>query len=242
MKKLFFYITILSCCALTSCDTESTAGVSDVTYYPVFDLTGGEDYFLPEGQQYTEPGVVATEEGEPVDVSTSFGDGVFKGGSLQDDMPAPDIYHVYYSAINRDGFEGTAARTVVVSDKGDLVNDLSGVYRSTIVRDGVESAQYEDLKYVLIWPVDENTYEISDVVGGYYMYGRGYGINYSGPGMTITVNGPGSYTFGEPVGVGNFGGNAEVTGMTVDADANTIDLSVAWEGYDFEIHLDQVQY
>ena len=80
-----------------------------------------------------------------------------------------DIYSVIYSAENQDGYAATASRSVIVADNGDLKTDLSGLYRATIERNG--SLRFTDhLEYVLIWKVDDNTYQISDAIGGYYMF------------------------------------------------------------------------
>ena len=46
MKKIILYVTILSCCVFTSCETDDTAGVSDVTNYAVFDLSGPSEVLL----------------------------------------------------------------------------------------------------------------------------------------------------------------------------------------------------
>ena len=241
MKKIILYVTILSCCVFTSCETDDTAGVSDVTNYAVFDLSGPSEVLLHKGEDYTEPGAAATEAGEPVDVTSSFSSGLFRGGSFDDGMT--DIYSVIYSAVNQDGYAATASRSVIVADNGDLKTDLSGLYRATIERNG--SLRFTDLEYVLIWQVDDNTYQISDAIGGYYMFGAGYGINYAAQGMTITVNGENDFTFGDPIPVGAFGGSLAMKEMTVDPAAKTIDFTSDWNPsypYVFKVHLEQVQF
>lgn len=243
MKKIILYLTIISCGVFTSCETDDTAGVSQVTNYAVFDLAGPQEIFLHKGEEYVEPGATATEAGEPVDVSVS-GTGIFRGGDFNTDVS--DFYNLTYSAVNKDGFVASASRTVVVAHNGDLKTDISGLYRSTIVRDGNADPQYADLEYILIWQNADGTFSMNDVTGGYYWLGRGYGLAYAGPGGKITVNGENDFSYGPAVGVGAFGGSAVISDMSTDAAAKTIDFNTTWDvgssHYVFAVHLEQVQF
>ncbi|MDT0643761.1 DUF5012 domain-containing protein [Zunongwangia sp. F363] len=239
MKKIFLILNILALGMCASCDTEDTAGVSRITNFAVFNLEGDQEILLEKGEEYVEPGATAEEAGEPVEVSASSS-GVFRGGELDTDVA--DIYNVFYTAVNQDGYEASATRTVVVADNGDLVEDISGLYRSTVVRDGTADPQYANMEYVLIWEKSDGTFEISDGIGGYYMFGRNYGVTYAARGATVTVNGLNDYSFGPAFSVGAFGGSAEITEMTVDPDAGTIDFTTVWDaGYSFAVHLEQVE-
>lgn len=240
MKKLILYITILAAPIFYSCQTEDTGDVSKVTNYAVFTLSGEDLILLHKGEEYVEPGATAEEAGEPVDVTVTSS-GRFKGGSL--DTNTPDIYDVYYTAVNQDGFEANATRTVIVADNGDLMTDIGGLYISTVVRDGDSNPQYANMKYIFIWEKSNGTFELSDGIGGYYDIGRGYGPNYAARGATVTVNAPGDFSFGPSFGVGNFGGNAEITKMTTNPNTKTIDFTTEWDaGYTFDVHLEQVQF
>lgn len=236
MKNILLYIAVIGCFVFTSCETEDTEDVSQITNFAVFNLEGEDEIILETGEEYVEPGASALEAGEAVEVSTSTS-GLFRGGEL--DVTVPDVYSVNYSAVNKDGFVATASRTVIVAENGDLVTDLSGLYRSTVTRNGTKGSPIE---YVLIWEKSPGVYQISDAIGGYYMYGRGYGLSYAAQGLEITVNGPGSYSFNDPIGVGAFGGDLTVTELTTDPVNKTMTLTTDWSfGYVFKVELEQVE-
>lgn len=247
MKQLGVYIAIFSTVFLfSSCEKEkSSEGVSRVTDYPVFEFTGDELMFHPQGTAFVEPGVTATEGGAQLDVEEST-IGVFNGYSGADvDGNTADHYVKSYSAENKDGFKGSATRDVWVATTGDLVNSIEGVYTSTVVRNGSASAQYTDMGYILIWANSDGTYSISDGIGGYYDIGRGYGYAYAATGVIITANdiATNSFTFNNPFGVGAFGGVANMKDMMVDAAAKTVSFTTDWDaGYTFEVTLTQVQF
>jgi hypothetical protein len=82
---------------------ERTVIVED-TIAPVITLVGANPYTVERGTTYTDPGATA-DTGETVTVNTS---------SLN--MAVNDTYTVTYSSIDASGNEGTASRTVIVSD------------------------------------------------------------------------------------------------------------------------------
>lgn len=244
MKNTFRYLGLMVCTAalLTGCEAESTADISDVTNFAVFELTGSDEILLQKGEEYVEPGATAEEAGEPVDVSTTISKGWFRGNTFDTDIP--DFYTVSYSAVNQDGFEATAGRTIIVAENGDLVEDISGLYRSSIVRNGATNPNQQGIEYVLIWEKEPGVYGISDAIGGWYMYGTNYGIGYAAQGATITKSGPNSFSSTSTVPVGAFGGEAKITAITTNPQAKTIDITTNWAtyGYVFEVHLEQVQF
>jgi hypothetical protein len=121
MKKIFIYISIVA--SLIGCDNDlETEGLSRITYYPTFELTGGDLYFHTVGTAYTEPGIKVTEEGAPIDFSTD--------GTV--DVTTPGFNIISYSAINKDGFQGTATRTVVVKEDNVPELDLEGAWTSNL--------------------------------------------------------------------------------------------------------------
>lgn len=242
MKKLYIYtLGFLALILMQSCNVESTGNVSKITEFAEIKLAGDNEVLLSKGDAYVEPGATATAAGVSVDVTTAS-TGLFRGGTL--DPNIPDIYTLSYSAFNADGFEATAARKVIVADTGDLVTDLSGLYRSTVLRNGTGGANYTDMEYVLIWKKADGTFQFSDGIGAWYLYGRALGIGYAATGATVKVNGLNDYTFGPAFSVSTFGGVAKMTEMTVDPAAKTIDLTTEWDAgpYTFKIHLDQVQF
>jgi len=98
------------------------------------------------------------------------------------------------------------------------------------------------MEYVYIIKTGENTYQRSDVIGRYYDLGREYGTAYAGTGATVTANNiaANDFSFGDPVPVGAFGGEGEITSMTVNAAEQTITYNVEWDVYTFKIILKQV--
>lgn len=239
-------ITLLSV-FLLSCERElDTEGVTKkITYYPVFVLEGDEVVVVQAGENFTLPGAVATEQGAEIPVTTNISGTYFAGGVDEIDTSVPDIYNVSYSATNVDGYSGSATRTVMVlPPTGDLVTSIEGTYLSTSLRTPAAAGNYVDLDYVYIIKTGANTYQISDILGGYYDLGRGFGPAYAGTGATITATSipTNTFTFGGPVGVGAFGGAAQITSMEVNAVAKTVKYTVTWDaGYTFAITLKQVQ-
>jgi hypothetical protein len=248
MKKTGYKIltiALLSAFAL-GCERElDTLGVTKkITYYPVFELEGDEVIVVNAGEAFTLPGATATEQGSEIPVSTKIAGTYFEGGVDEIDTTVPDIYNVTYSATNVDGYSGSATRTVlVVPPTGDLVTSIEGTYLATSLRTPAAAGNYTDMEYVYIIKTGANTYQISDILGGYYDLGRGFGPAYAGTGAVITANNiaTNSFTFGEPIGVGAFGGAAEITSMEVNAATKTIKYNVTWDaGYTFAITLKQV--
>ncbi len=239
MKKIIL-ISIFSCFLFTACETSDTEGVSDVTDFAVFTVSGPDEILLPLGEPYVDPGATAEEAGASVDVKTTSA-GLYRGGAL--DTNVADKYQLSYSAVNQDGFVANAGRTVIVYGKGDLVTDLSGLYICTVLRDGTGGPAYTDIKYILIWKNADGTFQISDGIGAYYDKGRGYGIAYIAPGAKVTVNGLDNYGLGPNFTVSSFGGVAKLTSFTADPVAKTIDFTTDWDAgpYAFAVHLEQVQ-
>lgn len=238
-------ITLLSV-LLFSCERElDTEGVTKkITYYPVFELEGEEEIVIQAGEDFTLPGAVATEQGAEIPVTTSIAGTYFAGAVDEIDTTVPDIYSVSYSATNVDGYSGSATRSVVVlPPTGDLVTSLEGKYLSTTLRTPAAAGNYTDLDYLYVIKTGASTYQISDIIGGYYDLGRSLGPGYAGTGAVITANNivANDFTFSGPVGVGAFGGAATITSMEVNAVNKTIKYNVTWDaGYTFAITLKQV--
>ncbi len=248
MKKIFkiiylLLLPIIFIAVTTSCEREKESeGISRITYFPDFKMSGDEVIVLNKGDNFTDPGIKAYENGVEIPVkSTVIGD-YFPASSL--DVNTPNKYIITYLATNKDGFDGTAQRIVYVISTGDLINNIEGLYTSTVVRNGVQSPQYQDLKYIMIRKSGDNVYEISDAIGGYYDLGRKYGADYRATGAQITANNIATNDFdlGPSFGVGAFGGVATITSFTVDASNKTITFVTEWDaGYTFEVTLTQVQ-
>lgn len=119
MKKIFIYISIVA--SLMGCNNDlETEGLSRITYYPTFELTGGDLVLYKVGETYTEPGIKVTEGGANIDFTTT--------GAV--DTSTPGFYPITYSALNKDGFPGTATRTVVVLEDNLPELDIEGGWTS----------------------------------------------------------------------------------------------------------------
>lgn len=244
IAKLFVATLLLgSLFTLSSCDNEpSASNISRVTYFPNFEYEGGDLNFVQCGSSYSLPPIKATENGVELPVSTTI-TGVFSGAN-EFNIDNADKYEITSSATNADGFDGTVTRTVWVVCNGDLTSSIEGLYTSTVVRNGALTPQYTDMKYVLIRKVGEDTYELSDAIGGYYAIGRLYGNAYNATGMTVKVNNlqANDFTFGGPVGVGAFGGSLSMVTMNVNPETRQIYFESDWDqGFYFAVTLTQVE-
>lgn len=128
-----------------SCTEENPIG-SEITYYPNFEIIGGEIMNLEIGDVYTEPGVIATTDQGELDVTISGNVDTSKAG----------VYTLTYSATNNDGFDGSTKRTVVVFDDFASIaqNDLSGNY----------SASWGSGRPVVITKISDGFYKIDDLL------------------------------------------------------------------------------
>lgn len=244
--KTFNLIIILGALFLASCENDPGIDPSKETFLPKIELIGSDDVSLPCGStSFTDPGVNASENGAAVTPTVTITPRYF--GSSQ--INGADVYDISYVAINVDNIPGATFRTVSIYPcNGDMVTNIEGVYSSTVVRTSAAGAvltgpQYTNMKYVLIKKSGANTYQISDVIGGWYEFGRALGPAYSAPGATITANNiaANDFTYGDAATVGGFGGAASLTGFTVDAGAKQIVMSSSWEaGFKFVATLTQV--
>ena len=105
--------------SLTSCDKD-TEGLTDVTYYPVITLEGG-DVLLNLGENYVDPGYSADLGGEDVTSQVVVNDNI--------DNSSIGLYQVTYTVTNADGFSATATRNVIVYDSSVTLS-MAGVYET----------------------------------------------------------------------------------------------------------------
>jgi len=242
MKKIIVILLMASGLIFTACDNApETANVSRVTNYPNFTVHGDEVIYVLKGQTYVDPGVTVTENGIEIPYEVSIS-GDYRGGDSID-TNIVDVYHVSYSAVNQDGFSGSASRTVIVYENSDLTTSIAGLYKSTVVRNGASLAQYQNMEYILVWSNTDGTYSMSDGIGGYYAIGRGYGVGYAAGPVTITANdiATNNYAPIPSFGVGDFGGNAVMDGLTADPGANTLSFTTVWDsGFTFVVTMTKI--
>jgi len=237
--RIIYLITAILAFTFTGCEKKYDE-LYRITYYPNFEMTGSDVIFNTFGTNFSDPGIKASEAGKDIPVTTTVSGDFFGGASFNANTTERYLYS--YSATNSDGYSASTSRLVYNINNGDLTNSLEGLYTATVVRNKVVSAQYTNLKYVLIAKTGANTYKLSDAIGGYYDIGRAYGAAYRAPGMTVTSTDiPGNaFTFGSAE-VGSFGGAVTMKSMTVDAANKTINFECSWNVYTFVITLKQVQ-
>ena len=186
MKKNIFYIMLLlltSAATFTSCDDDSSAGVTRITYYPVLTLQGDATMLVDKGSAFTDPGCAAEMNGE--DVSSQ----VVVSGTVN--TAKSGVYTLTYSAVNADGFSASTTRTVIVTDPNDAREGVFTSYGANSTREynGALTpfgANFE----VVITNNDDGTYHVSDLLGGWYSQRAGYGNNYNMVGdVTIAEDG-----------------------------------------------------
>lgn len=211
---------MLAAAGLQGCNSDlETEGLSTITYFPEFQLEGDNFYLIEEGADFVEPGITVLEQGAEIPFTAVYR-GRYSGYSGTTIGTEPDQYFLTYNAVNKDGFAGTASRTIAAITTGDLTTSLEGAYWSNPVR--ITGLSYAP-SLVLIWQTAPDKYEISCSVGGFYADGRGDGDVSLSRGGTITVNNlaTNDFTF-TPGFIDNFGLAVGITSMTVDAATKTI--------------------
>jgi hypothetical protein len=230
-KYLYIFLVIFSLFLQYGCERELTSeGVSRTTTYAVVTIGGDNPTFLAVGEAYTEPGAT-TNTGDPVTISGTV------------DVNTPGVYTVSYSATNIDGFTNSVNRTVYVSNTGDLVSSIEGLYTATVVR--VDPAEtWDGLQFIRIWNVGGNDYELSHGLGGFYALGRAYGYDYAAQGAIITANNIplNDFAYADAL-IPGFGLPVTLSNLIVDAGTKTITFTADIPGYyTFNITLVQYEY
>ena len=174
MKNRFLLFMILASTAvsLSSCEKE-TEGKTRTTYYPTITLDGNSTVYVNKGAQYVEPGYKSYLNGEDVTSNVTVQSNVNTNKS--------GVYKVNYITMqNEDGFDASASRNVVVLDFSDAVEGIYAVNSAVSYRDykGTIAAFKGDFEILLIGNGD-GTYEVSDLFGGWYDQGAGYGSSYA---------------------------------------------------------------
>lgn len=183
-KLLYLMVFALATVSLASCDDESTAGLTRITYYPELTMEGPATVYVDKGTTFTDPGYSAILDGEDVTDQVQVNSNV--------NMAASGVYSISYAVTNDDGFSSTASRTVVVTDPNDPIEGIYDTdpnsYRSY---NGV--TPYGASYVILIFNNGDGTYTLQDMLGGWYWYRANYGTDYALEGI-ISVPGDGTFT------------------------------------------------
>lgn len=246
-RKLIYILLAALFIPFSGCQKEYE-DESRITYFPLFEMDGESEVIHTVGEPYTDGSVTATEEGKPLQVSVQvIGDVTGYSGTTVN-VDVIDKYSITYSATNADGYVGTSTRTVYIAPPtGDLVTSLEGIYLSSVQRTPSFAVipQYTGLKYIYVWKTEDNKFEISCALGGYYFIGRNYGYGFAFQGALITPNNipANDFTISKAASP-DFGNVADITDFKVDAVNKRITFTSTadFDNGVFHIQLEQVQY
>lgn len=167
-------VFVLFIAGLSSCEDETTAGFTEITYYPTLQVLGEPVVIAPLGVPYVDAGVKAMLQGEDVSSQVKTTSNV--------DSNVGGVYSVSYLITNKDGYSRTASRTVYVADTTPSVISTgmhtvaTGTNRFAI-KTGV-TVKYAGYP-ILILQTAPGVFYISDFMGGYYDKRAGYGSAYA---------------------------------------------------------------
>jgi hypothetical protein len=225
MKKNIFFAMMLALVSfvLTSCGDLESEGLSRFTYYPVLELQGGDYMVVDKGSTFQDPGFTATLNGEDVSSQVAVSSNVNTAKS--------GVYSVVYSIKNSDGITANAKRTVVVLDPNSAVEGFyltqADSYR---LRQGAQVAYGKEFE-ILIIDNGDGSYDVDDMLGGWYCQRAGYGTNYAMQ-ATITIADDGTvdcvynYVPGWGDGLDDFEG-------TFDAATSTFQINAVYAAMNF---------
>ena len=178
MKRIH-YIFIAALLFITySCEKDLTSeGVSKVTTYVTYDLTGGATLSIAKGNAFVDPGYKGAEGSKDV-TSTVKVNGTVNGMKV-------GMYKLVYSAVNSDGFISSTERTVFIYDPTAPATDLTGDYSSGVRR--VSPAKSFSGFTVSIKKLAPGFFYVSDFLGGFYDQGyKDANGNLYGPAYAMT--------------------------------------------------------
>ena len=163
-------LLLTSAVTFSSCDNDSSAGMTRITYYPVLTLNGYTQMEVDKGATFTDPGCKGEMNGE--DITSQ----VITSGTV--DTSKSGIYTLTYSATNADGFSASTSRTVIVTDPND---PREGIFSTdpTSYRDYGGQKAFGASYEVVITATEAGTYHATDLFGGWYSQRAGYGSNYN---------------------------------------------------------------
>ena len=233
MEKSRYILSIIAVVffMITGCEKKvSTEDDSIVTNFVAFDLEGGELLTIPKGGAFVDPGYVAMEGTEDVTDDVEI-IGTVNGTQV-------GLYEVTYVAVNKDGYESSVTRTVIVYDPAAPATDITGSYSSTIDRrhlvtgaHAVRNAGYE----TSITKLAPGFFYVSDFFGGYYEFGAGYGPSYAMNGF-IQLNADNTLTYVSSLIPGWGDSLDDMTGGTYNPSTNVVFWKAYYVGlYEFNV-------
>lgn len=205
---------------VSSCDDESTAGMTRITYYPTIEILGSPSVVLNIGETYAEEGCYAELNGE--DVSNEV---VIRSNVKSDQV---GIYSIQYAAYNEDGFSASASRTIYVVHPTSIATLYFGESQ-TATRHFYDAPIY-------ITDNGDGTYQVDDIIGGLQFNGINPGfeptfdfhaeanIRIAADNTVSQVGETGSWYFGDR------GTDVRLVDGTFDPETRTFVLNVDYGG------------
>lgn len=183
MKNKLIFLTIIALAAIgfMSCDKDTTAGLTRITYYPTITILGDAVAAVNQGETYVDAGVYAELNGEDVSDQVEVISNVNTANI--------GIYTVSYKVTNTDGFSAVATRTVCVGN-GAITTDISGTYATTatsyreVLSTGATVA-FGNSYNISITRVTSGLFAVSDLFGGWYAQRANYGSSYAMTGYIL---------------------------------------------------------
>jgi hypothetical protein len=129
MRIIKFLLILAAVIPFASCEktekpdnTADRVGISRVTFFPTFNMSGAKYISIVKGGAFTDPGVTAKEGTADLQVT--------KTGAV--DVNTVGVYDIVYSATNKDGFTSSVTRTIAVLPSAEQAGvDISGKYANT---------------------------------------------------------------------------------------------------------------
>jgi len=231
-KILFLMVIILVISGLSGCDKDTTAGFTQITYYPTLEVLGGATVIAPLGKTYVDAGVKAELQG--ADVSNK----VISTSTVNSNVGG--VYSVSYEITNADGYKRTASRTVYIADltPSPIATGMHTVSAGTnrvVIKTGVK-VNYSGYS-ILVLQTAPGVFYISDFMGGYYDKRAGYGTSYAMTGY-FKVNADNTLSLVSSHIAGWGDSLNEMKNASVDPVTGKITLSAIYAGsYSFNVIL-----
>jgi hypothetical protein len=227
MKTLYKYFAaiLLPLLFLASCEKD-TEELSTIAIPCELTLLGDEIVLVELNLQYEEPGYEAVEG--TIDVT----DAVTVSGTVNTNTSGR--YTLRYTVTNKNGVPTIVKRTIIVYDPVSP----TGFYKvsANSYRNNPPSSEYESEPEVLIYQEESGAYFVSDLFGGFYSVGRGYGADYE-TGGTVKIGRQGEISLVNSQTTLWGTKFSKITG-SYDKDTQTFTLVIDWEsGYTFYLTL-----
>ena len=223
---------VASLLLFNSCEKKSE-GLTRITYYAAIELEGESTMVVDKGSVFVDPGFTATMNGEDVT------DDVVVSGDV--DTSTSGVYTITYSAVNADGFSSSVSRTVVVLNLSDPIEGFWSTDPASFrIYDGGAPVAFGKAFEILIIGNGDGTYNVDDLMAGWYCQRAGYGTNYAMQGV-IAVAEDGTITLKGSLVPGWGDAADDLTDGMFDAVNNTISYKLFYAGViEFDVTLNKI--